>query len=65
MLQLPDNVKALNDSAEDNMFIVKMWRGHGRDEELGAIGISSRIRHTQQKGLVVLSQKKKKQDNNC
>ena len=41
------------DLAEDHMLAIQPARHHGRDEELGAVGVRARVRHGQQEGFVV------------
>ena len=42
-LHLLDDVHAVDDLAEDDMFAVEEGCGHGGDEELGAVGVGAGI----------------------
>jgi hypothetical protein len=44
-LDLLDNVHALNNLSEDNVPVVQPGGLHGRQEELGAIGVGASVSH--------------------
>ena len=48
-----DDVGASNDAPEHRVLAVKPRSGHGRDEELGAVGVRARVRHREGEGAVV------------
>ena len=47
------NFHAVGDAAEDGVLVVEPGRGHGGDEELGPVGVGSRVGHGHRKGAVV------------
>ena len=49
-----DDIHAFADSAKHGMVAVEPWRGHGRQEKLGAAGVATSVRHREHAGLVVL-----------
>ena len=49
-----NDLHSLHDLSEADVLAVQVRRGHGRDEELGAIGVSSAIGHRKQSRLRVL-----------
>jgi hypothetical protein len=53
VLDVAHDALAVDDSAEHNVLLVQVGSGHGRDEELRAIGPWSSIRHAQQKWLAM------------
>jgi len=54
LLDLLNNLVALEDLAEDNVFAIEMTWSRGGDEELRSIGILSCIGHTEKTNLGVL-----------
>mmetsp|Transcript_8227 Transcript_8227/g.23432 ORF Transcript_8227/g.23432 Transcript_8227/m.23432 type:complete len:254 (-) Transcript_8227:1069-1830(-) len=53
-LDLPHDVHALHDLAEDDVLVVEVRRLGGGDEELAAVGVLAGVGHGQQPRLVVL-----------
>lgn len=50
---LPDDIHAFDDAAEDHVAIIEPGRLHGGDEELGSVGIGSGVGHGHDTGTGV------------
>ncbi len=45
VLDLVYDLKAFGHASKDRVLVVQPWRGHGRDEELRAVGAGTGIGH--------------------